>query len=327
MYLSYRDARPEDVPLALPLFQDRLPHLKGQLVPFQGLLQQLIATKMAPSIVVEDQDRPAGDRVVGLSLGFFANEPFHTFVHDRQRPPLLALHAIDWWSKGRSVDVHPDAYHEEQSTQGGNLVFLVKGVDSLRHQGQDLNRIREHASIAFVKCLYTFRIRTFADEVYGQEELARLRSFGMELYNDFGGPDVSGNPSTHPYFVGINTQTLRENPTQTPTIAQRYSLLPQPRFGFTLREQEILRRAMVGNTDREIADSLGLSLIGIKKRWEAIYARVEGFDHLLPDIATDAEQDQPKQKRRALMQLLAEHPEELWRNKKIRDVEKGAVRT
>jgi hypothetical protein len=312
MYLTYRDSRVEDVPQALPYIQARLAHLAGSERGLLELLTHLVGTKRAPSVVVEDQDRPAGQRVVGFSLGFFADEEFYAFLHDKARGPYLAKHAVDWWTRGQAPDVDETSYALEQAKGGGDLVFLVKGVDQAGFKGPDLNLLREHASLAFVKRIFTYRIRSFSDEVYGQDELARLKSFGMELYHDFGG---AMDPALQPYFVGIDMQKLRHDPSQTPSVAKRYALLPQPRFGFTPREQEILRLAMVGATDREIASELGLTLIAIKKRWEAIYGRVPEFDK----VEEDEEGEQPKQRRRTLVQLLADHPEELWLNKKTRD--------
>jgi DNA-binding CsgD family transcriptional regulator len=315
MYLTYRDTKVEDVALALPHFQHRLPHLKGRESQLGDLLRDLVSTKLVPTIVVEDRDLPEGQRLVGFSLGFFANEDFHRFIHDQKRSPYLASHVLEWWSQGRRPDIPAETFQQEQLKGGGSMVFLVKGVDSTRYQGPELNHLREHASIAFIKRLFTYRIRSFADEVYGPEELARLRAFGMELYNDFGNsPDMAPDAKkTQPYMVGVETEKLRQDPGQTASIAKRYALMPKPRFGFTPREQDILRLAVLGSIDREIASALGLSLIGVKKRWESIYARI-------PDLGTEGSGDEPLLKRRALMQLLADHPEEFWPNKR-----KGAV--
>jgi len=88
------------------------------------------------------------------------------------------------------------------------------------------------------------------------------------------------------------------------------ALLPEPRFGFTDLEQNVLALALRGSTDVEIAEYLGLTLVTIKKRWDRIFHKVEPFGAL--DIALSDDTTAGKQRRRVVLQMMKEHPEEFW---------------
>ena len=79
---------------------------------------------------------------------------------------------------------------------------------------------------------------------------------------------------------------------------------------FRAREQQLLQRALLGETDTEIADVLGLAPDTVKARWRTIYERVsEHAPELLPQEAGDLKRG--AEKRRRLLHYLRHHPEEL----------------
>jgi DNA-binding NarL/FixJ family response regulator len=76
----------------------------------------------------------------------------------------------------------------------------------------------------------------------------------------------------------------------------------------------VLRRALAGQTDVEIASALIASHSTIKKRWLAIYDRVVAVDtQLLPasPAGHPDEHHRGAEKRRHLINYLHDHPEEL----------------
>ena len=78
-------------------------------------------------------------------------------------------------------------------------------------------------------------------------------------------------------------------------------------------EQQLLQRALLGETDSEIAALLRLAPDTVKTRWRTIFERVAGCaPDLLP--SADAGQAAPRrgvEKRRLLLRYLRDHPEEL----------------
>ena len=55
----------------------------------------------------------------------------------------------------------------------------------------------------------------------------------------------------------------------------------EPRFFFSLSEQRVLARAVLDDSDEEIARELGLSIAAVKKIWRRVYERVDETD---PDL-------------------------------------------
>lgn len=88
----------------------------------------------------------------------------------------------------------------------------------------------------------------------------------------------------------------------------------EPRFGFRPREQKILKAALAGATDVDIAEQLGISRDGVRNHWNAIYARVADVDpHLLesPGAAARSSSKRGSEKRRRLLAKLAGQTQEL----------------
>ena len=82
-----------------------------------------------------------------------------------------------------------------------------------------------------------------------------------------------------------------------------------PCFYFKPHEQELLCHALIGYSDDELADPLGVSLAAVRKRWAAIYERVAAID---PDLLPSAgDGTRGAEKRRDLLAYLRDHPEEL----------------
>jgi hypothetical protein len=81
---------------------------------------------------------------------------------------------------------------------------------------------------------------------------------------------------------------------------------------FHAREQILLRHALTGFTDEDLAATLDLSLSTIKKRWRAIYDTAAAcIEDLLPPASLAHDQARGAEKRRRLLDYLRHHPEEL----------------
>jgi DNA-binding CsgD family transcriptional regulator len=94
----------------------------------------------------------------------------------------------------------------------------------------------------------------------------------------------------------------------------REVLAHPPRFGFIRSEQRLLSCGLDGGTDQEIADTLGISLVAVKKRWRAIYERTGAIaPELAPDLppGDGRSGERGKAKKQRLLAYVREHPEEL----------------
>jgi hypothetical protein len=115
--------------------------------------------------------------------------------------------------------------------------------------------------------------------------------FGFrEIYTE------SADPRVARLLMGTGMRNLRQRPAQTgeptwlfrvtradalkePALWPFWAMIPAaPKFGFTRQQQEVLERALLDCSDREIVQELGLTEDAVKKRWRSIYktaARVE----------------------------------------------------
>jgi DNA-binding CsgD family transcriptional regulator len=323
MYLTYRLAQVKDLSVGIPIAVERLTHLGDCRSEIQALSTELIDSGMVVTVIIEDRDQDPDKRMAAIAIIFCANEEFAAFVKDPGRKPFLARHAVDWWKKKRSISVSLEEFYREQSLEGSIFTCLLWGVDRQRYDHKEFLKIREQVSVAAQALGVTYRMKEYLEETYGQEELTRLLTFGFVVYNDFDAAAASKeDQERHPYLIGADflAQRRADKPDRPETFVGKHVMLSRPRFGFTFREQEVLRRALQGNSDEEIAEALGLTVIAIKNRWQGIYDRVRDVD---ADLFAEPEDEEggggrAKQRRRMLIQLLREHPEELWPNAKAK---------
>src|SRR6266699_3991674 len=87
----------------------------------------------------------------------------------------------------------------------------------------------------------------------------------------------------------------------------------EPLLALHQEDQELLRAALKGLTDEELALELRLKLPTVKKRWAAIFQRIAAArPDPLPDVDRDLDrQTRGKQKRHYLLEYLRGHPEEV----------------
>jgi hypothetical protein len=82
-----------------------------------------------------------------------------------------------------------------------------------------------------------------------------------------------------------------------------------PRLEFSQTHKELLRPALEGMTDEELAGALSLSLSAVKKRWAAVYDHVSNKGLMAGTPACEGKRG--TERRRILLDYLRWHPEEL----------------
>ncbi len=281
--------------------------------------RELLKSGSGLTFVFEDLERPRKNRLIAVAETFFAHD---WLLREAKTvfPPFLPLRILEKWQGGCRPFLTPEEALKAHSHEGLNVVVLHWGVDPDYDHG-DYLKIIEFVSQSFEKLLSQHRLKEFLEEVYGEFERDRLITFGCSVVRDyreilktqrFSRPIGKG----HPYLMNAIFPKVKQKRKKMETMVGKLSMLGPPRFLFKLNEQEVLKKALQGQTDEEIAKELDLSVIAIKKRWEGIYEKVEAVD---PDLLSGAENEElkkSKQKRRYLLALLKDHPEEFWPNPK-----------
>ncbi len=145
----------------------------------------------------------------------------------------------------------------------------------------------------------------------------RLRSFSVELsaeqFRSFGAGSGFVLRRAFPDVDRVLVHTTREGAAATPLATTNFLFrYREPRLGLHPSDQRLLAAALNGGTDRELAATLGVSVPAVKKRWQAIFQRVE---HTLPELfAHLGRVDHGKrgpQRRHIVLSHLRDRPEEL----------------
>jgi DNA-binding CsgD family transcriptional regulator len=315
MFLHYRLTEVSDLEPCFPFIQDRYHYDNSLKKDILSLWKTLIEDGCCLSHVMEDRDQPEEQRHVGLGISMFATDAFMEQAKTTL-PPFLPLQVLEQWKKGNRPFLKKGEPKKAQVGQGLNMLVLHVGWDARRYSQEGFNKIRQFHIDSFVTLLRGFRCKDFAEEVYEAQERDMILHMGCDIYRDYrefvGTKYLPETDEKHyPYLVGITAEAARK---KTGTTTAAFALMGPPRFHFNAVEQEVLKRALADETDEEIAQALGLSLITIKKRWRAVYDKVEAVDQELFAVSSRemGTSGRLKQRRRLLLKTLRENPYELW---------------
>jgi hypothetical protein len=140
------------------------------------------------------------------------------------------------------------------------------------------------------------------------------RVFGEAIGDEIGFMRMSGVANEVGTFpernLAINVVTSQEALARPGSIASAYFNHREPLLQLSGGEQLLLSAAAEGQTDSDLALSLGLTMPAVKARWRSIFARCA---RLKPEVAPEfhGEGGRGPQKRHRVLAYLREHPEEL----------------
>ena len=243
---------------------------------------------------MEDQERPAGERLVHFGASAFVSDDFIREARARPHPCLSDL-VYQRLLAGRSPILDGKAVRRANAGGGLTVFVLHAGLADGLSPGERLS--------VFVRAPDTFFL---VHEGYQLKEI--LLQFSDPEEHRF--VEAAGFVWRH-RATGLQGLTRAEAQAQPGTYAARLFAHEPPRLRFRPREQQQLQRALRGETDAEIAAALGLAPDTVKARWRSVYERLaERAPELLPDGGF-AERKRGAEKRRHLLAYLRHHPEEL----------------
>lgn len=120
-----------------------------------------------------------------------------------------------------------------------------------------------------------YRINSITFEVYGAEHEAFMIAGGYRLWNDYAGNPLAQAcaPELRPALYGMRRDDVTSGAMNQMMLAV---FNPQsPLLALSPAEQRIAIRALLGETDLEIAAALGLSAETVRKRWTDIFTRAQ----------------------------------------------------
>lgn len=313
MHLTYRLAVPPDLPfcdrMTLEGFADA-PDLRAH-VP--AVWRRLMACGALILMLVEDEDRPAEARIVWHGGSIFVEPSFLTQAREERKPGLAAqimARALEYTLPALAYDAVCRA-----NSQGGlHLMGMHYTLDETLCP-MDAWLVRAKAIEAYHASLEGYRLQEILIEAYGEQRRRLMEAGGFrnreqaDILRRRAEDALDSHRPMHPYLMGITREEALAD--DGSAIASLFAYSP-PRVFFKESQQEMLRLALSGCTDDELAETLCMSASTVKTRWRAIYERVhDAYPSLLAGIAPSADQKRGQEKRRHLLTYLRQHPEEL----------------
>jgi hypothetical protein len=254
-------------------------------------------------VLVEDITA-SQNRARALMVGAYISDPFLLRCIEAVEPFILAKIASTHGSLVPGRD-----FAALNAGDGVNLLVAYMGWEGPDYHAAPAPSLRAVAVNAFADRHGGNRLKWLMGEVGGPQLLDLTTRAGCRVLNDYAqwaaAHGMTDAPK-RPYLMGISREGALQIENQW--VSGMFTYFP-PRFHFTEPQRRILVLAREGYTDAEVGAEIGVSPDAVKKRWGAIYDRVqEVFPNLLPESPLGG---RGAEKRRALLAHLRERPEEL----------------
>jgi DNA-binding CsgD family transcriptional regulator len=272
----------------------------------------LLGREAFRAYVYEDlQNSPL--RLVGVGCSAIISDQF---LCEAKTPPFfwIGTELTRRISRGCSP-LLSDKQVREANSNGGLNIAVWEGAQHVR----DMHRIDVSNSFfsTFIELHRGFQLKEIVGQGMTDLALAGIPRAGYLFISKVDGQytETMDQPIheliREPHMTGL-TRELAHG--RLGTWASTLFVYQPPLFGFSPGEQRLLLTALLGGTDEDIADELGISLSGVKKAWHSIYERVSSRDpELAPRAALSEEgsSERGKGKKQRLIAYLRDHPEEL----------------
>lgn len=263
-----------------------------------------LAHEAAITLVVEDEERPAGQQIVGCAQMVFVTDRFAAWVKSLPEPNLnvQATHAMPdgaWPLLSRT--------QVAEANGGGGLIgaFIRWGRANGLLTPEQAKTVGQVMSDVFLEFVRGYHFKELLIQAYTGAAHEQALHAGFL--------DRGRVPCAAMYLMGL---TREEAQAREGFVMSHYFTCVHPRFGFTRRQQELLCLCLrlPDPSEARLADALGISEDAVQKLWEFVYQRIQRVNADLLSLADKhplADKGRGREKRRRLLHYLRQHPEEL----------------
>jgi hypothetical protein len=261
------------------------------------------------AVVIESDEPVKGHRIVGFAASVFVSAPFAESELADPKPGLNAR-LISSIASGQAMVLSAKQLGYENAQGRLNLIVLqpISMLNVLTpEQGLDVLR---QASLATLSCHDGYRVQRVIMEGTSDTEIGYSKFFPIwkvrSRFEDFHRQNPGNSWNRDRALMGIDFSDGL-------SFVVKGGHQREPVLGLRISDQELLAAALKGSTDLELSEELGLKLPTLKKRWAAVFNRVElAKPDLLPGIDDHLDrQARGRQKKHRLLAFVREHPEEL----------------
>ena len=312
MFFKYRSAQVRDLPECRRCLRDHFVYDAAALDDLSTLWRELIVSGAGNAAVIEDLNRPVGQRIVWYCITVFITPEYAAYLRT-DAPPMIGRGVLERWRAGCSPLL--DLAQVRRANSGGGITMMVMNSGATPEimgcpveMAEIAGKVHDHTYWS----VGGYRLNEVLIEMYTDYECAWAEGYGFCVRTDYQSQLAEHRPAwlpegCRPRLYGA-TRREAEAKAGCPLLDMfRYK---PPRFLFSPLEQELLQCALFGDTDNELAEFLSISPATLKKRWLSIYDSVAAADEmLLGEVGEMGKRGM--EKKRHLLQYLRHHPEEL----------------
>jgi hypothetical protein len=250
--------------------------------------------------VIESERPLAGHKIVACGMGVFVTK---TFADREIKAPQPGLNAriIAGVAMEESILLSRAQIAAGNAGEGIDFVNMYGMWREGIMNADQLAEVQALLGTSFVEHFAGYRFNRVLKEAVGQSSIALARATGTYRI-------VAEFKKSESALAVATRESVLTAPYSVAAALYRYQA---PELHLRPAEQSLLAAALVGKTDAELSEDLGLSIEAIKKRWMSIFDRVDEFK---PEILSRAEADSDgrgPQKRHRVVAYIRTHPEEL----------------
>jgi hypothetical protein len=250
--------------------------------------------------VIESERPLAGHRIVACGMGVFVTKAFADREIKSPQPGLNSR-IIAGVASGESLLLSRAQIAAGNAGEGIDFVNMYGMWREGIMNAEQLAEVHALLGTSFVEHFSGYRFNRVLKEAVGRSSIALARATGTYRI-------VAEFRKSESALAVATRESVLTAPYSVAAALYRYQV---PELHLRPAEQNLLAAALVGKTDAELSEDLGLSIEAIKKRWMSIFDRVVEFK---PEILSrnGAESDgRGPQKRHRVVAYIRTHPEEL----------------
>jgi DNA-binding CsgD family transcriptional regulator len=313
--LTVRRMEERDFAVCASMLEGRLAYPNCVIGKLPHAWRRLLRAKAMNAVVFENRNGSEPPVILAFAVSIFVTDAWAAAANRGTEPYLTARTLRAELSDPESPILRPSDITRRLESRLRILILHYCETPTLEPERAGALRFR-----ALQEFLHTNRgypveevIQEFWDEIdpaFILEGWGKVRADYASYFADRGEPVPP--PGQRPYLIGFSrAEALREPGDPS---APLFVHTP-PILSFSPAEKRLIRQALRGQTDPELARELHIALPTVKSHWRSIYGRaLRAAPDLFGDArirASDRGGTRGREKRRRLLEYVRRHPEEL----------------
>lgn len=313
--LTVRRMEERDFAVCASMLEGRLAYPNRIISELPRAWRRLLRDDAMNAVVFENRNGSEPPVILAFAVSIFVTDAWAAAANHGTEPYLTARTLRAELSDSASPILRPGdiAYRLDSPLR----ILILHYCETRALEPEHAGPLRFQALQEFLHTHRGYRIEEVLQEFWDEidpafilEGWGKVRTDYASYFTDRG--ESVPPPGQGPYLIGFTrAESLREPGDPSAPLF----IHTPPILSFSPAEKRLVRRALLGQTDSELARELHIALPTVKSHWRSIYQRVLRVDpDLLGDARTRASErgaTRGREKRRRLLEYVRRHPEEL----------------